>query len=131
MEEYKIDYKLLDGHKVSQTEIKKKEFKVLEKKITIGNKLIASQLLISNDGKMRLSKESDKAIRRAISSFIDKTIEKEVLKQDPRLSSNKNMVKMVTKMAITALRKVKNQSIEVTVDSITKELITEYGDEYL
>lgn len=131
MEEYKIDYKLLDGHKVSETEIKKKEFKVLEKKITIGNKLIASQLLISNDGKMRLSKESDKAIRRAISSFIDETIEKEVLKQDPRLASNKNMVKMVTKMAITASRKVKNESIEVTVDSITKELITEYGDEYL
>ena len=131
MEEYKIDYKLLDGHKVSETEIKKKESKVFEKKITIGNKLIASQLLISNDGKMRLSKESDKAIRRAISSFIDETIEKEVLKQDPRLASNKNMVKMVTKMAITASRKVKNESIEVTVDSITKELITEYGDEYL
>lgn len=131
MEEYKITYKLLDGHKVSETEIKKKEFKVFEKKITIGNKLIDSQLLISNDGKMRLSKESDKAIRKAISSFIDDTIEKEVLKQDPRLASNKNMVKMVTKMAITASRKVKNESIEVTVDSITKELITEYGDEYL
>lgn len=131
MEEYKIDYKLLDGQKLSLVEIKNKEFKKFEKKISIGNYLAIGELLISNDGKMRLSKESDKAIRNSISKFIDQTIEKEVLKQDPNLASNKNMVKMVTKMAITASRKVKKQSIEVTVDSITKELITEYGDEYL
>jgi hypothetical protein len=131
MEEYVIDYKLLDGHKLSHTEIKKKELKNFEKNVMIGNYRITTILLISNDGKMKLSKESDKAIRKAISDFINKTIKEEVLKQDPNLASNKNMVNMVTKMAITASRKVKNQSIDVTMDSITKDLITEYGDEYL
>jgi hypothetical protein len=131
MEEYVIDYKLLDGHKLSHTEIKKKELKNFEKNVMIGNYRITTILLISNDGKMKLSKESDKAIRKAISDFINKTIKQEVLKQDPNLASNKNMVNMVTKMAITASRKVKNQSIDVTMDSITKDLITEYGDEYL
>lgn len=119
---YKIDYKLMEGGKVSErVDDKSREFKDFTKDVVINNEVFEVTITVKQNNKAEMSSQSIISLRKVIENFMLQELEVKMEEHKSKITNEKTY-SFVKSKAMKALESVIKRATKTTKQNLIKDM---------